>query len=103
MTHSRMGGGAALCATDARQAQPTSAMSTATPSTTASASPAPRPSRSGHPQNRMNAAAKAVGTAVAERARKAGVDAVVFDRNGFRYHGRIKAVADGAREGGLKF
>ena len=48
-------------------------------------------------------AAKAVGTAVAERARKAGVDAVVFDRNGFRYHGRIKAVADGAREGGLKF
>ena len=48
-------------------------------------------------------AAKAVGAAVAERARKAGVDAVVFDRNGFRYHGRIKAVADGAREGGLKF
>ena len=40
---------------------------------------------------------------MAERARKAGVDAVVFDRNGFRYHGRIKAVADGAREGGLKF
>lgn len=47
--------------------------------------------------------AKAVGQALAERARKAGVDAVVFDRNGFRFHGRIKAVAEGAREGGLKF
>ncbi len=46
-------------------------------------------------------AAKEVGKAVAERAKKAGVAAVVFDRNGFRYHGRIAAVADGAREGGL--
>lgn len=49
------------------------------------------------------AAAKAVGLAIAERATKAGVTAVVFDRNGFRYHGRIKALADAAREGGLKF
>jgi large subunit ribosomal protein L18 len=48
-------------------------------------------------------AAKAVGVAIAERARKAGFDKVVFDRNGFRYHGRVKAVAEGAREGGLQF
>ena len=48
-------------------------------------------------------AAKKIGMAVAERAKKAGVSAVVFDRNGFRYHGRVKAVADGAREGGLQF
>jgi large subunit ribosomal protein L18 len=41
--------------------------------------------------------------ALAERAKKAGVSAVVFDRNGFRYHGRVKAVAEGAREGGLQF
>jgi len=46
-------------------------------------------------------AAKEIGKLVAERAKKAGVEAVVFDRNGFRYHGRIAAVADGAREGGL--
>ncbi len=48
-------------------------------------------------------AAKAVGRTVAERAMKAGVTAVVFDRNGYRYHGRVKALADAAREGGLKF
>jgi large subunit ribosomal protein L18 len=47
-------------------------------------------------------AAKEVGKAVAERAKKAGVARVVFDRNGYRYHGRIAAVADGAREGGLE-
>jgi large subunit ribosomal protein L18 len=47
-------------------------------------------------------AAKEVGKAVAERAKKAGVAKVVFDRNGYRYHGRIAAVADGAREGGLE-
>jgi large subunit ribosomal protein L18 len=47
--------------------------------------------------------AKAVGEVIAERAKAAGVDAVVFDRGGFLYHGRVKAVADGAREGGLKF
>jgi large subunit ribosomal protein L18 len=47
--------------------------------------------------------AKAVGEVIAERAKTAGVEAVVFDRGGFLYHGRIKAVADGAREGGLKF
>ena len=48
-------------------------------------------------------AAKEIGKAIADRAKKAGVTAVVFDRNGFRYHGRVKAVADGAREGGLQF
>ncbi|HZP20044.1 MAG TPA: 50S ribosomal protein L18 [Bauldia sp.] len=49
------------------------------------------------------AAAGAVGKLVAERAKAAGVEAVVFDRGRYRYHGRIKALADGAREGGLKF
>ncbi len=47
--------------------------------------------------------AKRVGSAIAERALAAGVDTVVFDRNGFLYHGRVKALADAAREGGLKF
>jgi large subunit ribosomal protein L18 len=47
------------------------------------------------------AAAKAVGELVAQRARAAGIDQVVFDRGGNRYHGRVAAVADGAREGGL--
>jgi large subunit ribosomal protein L18 len=47
--------------------------------------------------------AKEIGKAVAERAKKAGVGQVVFDRNGYRYHGRIAAVADGAREAGLEF
>jgi large subunit ribosomal protein L18 len=46
--------------------------------------------------------AKEIGKAVAERAKKAGIEAAVFDRNGFRYHGRVAAVADGAREAGLK-
>jgi len=50
-----------------------------------------------------SARAKAVGEVIAERAKTAGVDAVLFDRGGFLYHGRVKAVADGAREGGLKF
>ena len=44
-----------------------------------------------------------VGALVAERARAAGITKVVFDRAGFRYHGRIKALADGARESGLDF
>ena len=49
------------------------------------------------------AAAAAVGKLVAERAVKAGVTDVVFDRGGFLFHGRVKALADAAREGGLKF
>src|SRR5688500_943222 len=49
------------------------------------------------------AAAKAVGSLIAERAKEKGIQAVVFDRGGFQYHGRIKALADAARESGLKF
>jgi large subunit ribosomal protein L18 len=48
-------------------------------------------------------AAAQVGKLLAERARGAGVEKVVFDRGGFKYHGRVKALADGAREGGLEF
>jgi large subunit ribosomal protein L18 len=48
-------------------------------------------------------AAKAVGKLIAERAKKVGISTVAFDRSGFRYHGRIKALADAAREGGLEF
>jgi large subunit ribosomal protein L18 len=48
-------------------------------------------------------AAKAVGKAIAERGVKAGVSEVVFDRGAYLYHGRVKALADAAREGGLKF
>lgn len=45
----------------------------------------------------------AVGKAIAAKAKAAGIESIVFDRNGFVYHGRVKALADGAREGGLKF
>ena len=48
-------------------------------------------------------AAKKVGLLVAERAKAAGVTQVAFDRSGFKYHGRVKALADAAREGGLEF
>ncbi|MAT49585.1 MAG: 50S ribosomal protein L18 [Porticoccaceae bacterium] len=48
-------------------------------------------------------AARAVGRLIAERAKASGVEAVSFDRSGFKYHGRIKALADAAREGGLEF
>jgi large subunit ribosomal protein L18 len=48
-------------------------------------------------------AAHKVGLLLAERAKEAGIDAVMFDRGGYRYHGRVKALADGAREGGLQF
>jgi large subunit ribosomal protein L18 len=48
-------------------------------------------------------AAKSVGKRVGERAKAAGVSAVVFDRGGFRYHGRVAGAADGAREAGLEF
>ena len=48
-------------------------------------------------------AAKKIGATVAERALKKGIEDVVFDRGGYIYHGRVKALAEGAREGGLKF
>ncbi|VAW74126.1 LSU ribosomal protein L18p (L5e) [hydrothermal vent metagenome] len=48
-------------------------------------------------------AAAAIGKAVAERAKAAGITAVAFDRSGFKYHGRVKALADAARENGLEF
>ena len=48
-------------------------------------------------------AAQVVGKLIAERAKAAGVEAVAFDRAGFQYHGRVKALAEAAREGGLKF
>ena len=53
--------------------------------------------------NGGNAAAGEVGKLLAERAVAAGVKRVAFDRNGFKYHGRVKALADAAREGGLRF
>jgi large subunit ribosomal protein L18 len=53
-------------------------------------------------KNNVEAAAK-VGAAIAERAKKAGVEECFFDRGGFLFHGRVKALADAAREGGLKF
>jgi large subunit ribosomal protein L18 len=49
------------------------------------------------------AAAKAVGKAIAERAKEKGIDKIVFDRGGYIYHGRVKALADAAREAGLQF
>ena len=49
------------------------------------------------------AVGKAVGLKLAENAKTEGIDAAIFDRNGYRYHGRVKALAEGAREGGLQF
>lgn len=60
-----------------------------------------RQSIDGHKGN--TSAAAVIGKAIAERARTAGVETVAFDRSGFRYHGRMKALADAARENGLKF
>ncbi len=53
-------------------------------------------------KNNIEASSK-VGAAIAERAKKAGVEDVYFDRGGFLFHGKVKALADAAREGGLKF
>ena len=54
-------------------------------------------------QNRRTEMAFAAGKMLAERAKSQGIEAVVFDRGGYKYHGRVKAFADGAREGGLNF
>ena len=59
--------------------------------------------RTGQPRGSNVAAAKAVGTLLAERAKAAGLARVIFDRGGFKYHGRVKALADAARAGGLEF
>lgn len=67
----------------------------------ASASTLDKDLRSGSTGNAE--AAKAVGKLIAERAKAAGVSAVAFDRSGYKYHGRVKALADAAREGGLEF
>jgi large subunit ribosomal protein L18 len=59
--------------------------------------------RAAQPRGGNVAAAKAVGELLAQRAKAAGVQQVVFDRGGFKYHGRVKALADAARAGGLVF
>jgi large subunit ribosomal protein L18 len=59
--------------------------------------------REGHKTGANIEAAKAVGKLIAERAKEKGITDVVFDRGGYMYHGRIKALADAAREGGLNF
>jgi len=58
---------------------------------------------SGVTGTKNKSAAAAVGKAIAERAKAAGIEKVAFDRSGFLYHGRIQALADAAREGGLQF
>ena len=71
--------------------------------TLASASSLDGEFRKGNKSGGNVAASKAVGKAIAERARAAGVEKVVFDRGGYQYHGRIQALAEAAREAGLKF
>lgn len=69
----------------------------------ASASTLQKSLRDGLKGSKNKAAAVVIGKAIAERALAAGVESVAFDRSGFKYHGRIQALADAAREGGLKF
>jgi large subunit ribosomal protein L18 len=71
--------------------------------TLVSASTLDKEIRSSLPQAGNVAAAKAVGKMVAQRAIARGIESVVFDRGGYLYHGRVKALAEAAREGGLKF
>jgi large subunit ribosomal protein L18 len=54
-------------------------------------------------KNNTIADSKSVGTKLAEKAKAAGIETVVFDRGGYQYHGQVRALAEGAREGGLKF
>ena len=69
----------------------------------ASASTLEKDVRASHPNGAKKEAAAEVGKRIAEKAKAAGVTEVAFDRAGFSYHGRIKALAEAAREGGLKF
>jgi large subunit ribosomal protein L18 len=69
----------------------------------ASASTLEKDVRGSHPKGGSKGAAAEVGKRIAEKAKAAGVSEVAFDRSGFSYHGRVKALADAAREGGLKF
>ena len=71
--------------------------------TLAAASTLEKDFKKGGKKGADKAAAGAIGKLIAERAVKAGVKDVVFDRGGYLYHGRVKALADGAREGGLNF
>jgi large subunit ribosomal protein L18 len=71
--------------------------------TVAAASSLEKDFKTGKKTGADKAAAAAIGKLVAERAVKAGIKDVVFDRGGYMYHGRIKALADAAREGGLNF
>jgi len=71
--------------------------------TLVSASSMEKTTREGAKTGANIAAAKAVGKLIAERAKEKGIKDVVFDRGGYLYHGRIKALADAAREGGLNF
>ena len=71
--------------------------------TLAAASSVEKDLRSSHKSGADKDAASAVGKIVAERALAAGVNAVVFDRGAYRYHGRVKALADAARDAGLQF
>ena len=69
----------------------------------ASASTLEKDVRTAHPNGAKKEAAAEVGKRIAEKAKAAGVTEVAFDRAGFSYHGRVKALAEAAREGGLKF
>jgi len=69
----------------------------------ASASTAEKEVRQTTPNGGNVAAAAAVGKRIAQKARQLGIEAIAFDRSGYRYHGRIKALAEAARENGLKF
>ncbi len=71
--------------------------------TLAAASSLEKANREGLKSGATTASAKIVGQQLAERAARAGINEVVFDRGSYMYHGRVKALAEGAREGGLKF
>ena len=71
--------------------------------TLAAASSIEKPTREGLKTGASVEAAKAVGKLIAERAQEKGIKDVVFDRGGYLYHGRVKALAEAAREGGLNF